>query len=492
MKNLLRIIAITVALGSIATAQKYIGSPAQDLFDQASFFFETQYFGPSTINIQELIAKYQIKVDEACAEQKEKCTYEKIEPLLAQMFADFEDNHTYYLSAANVAAENANRSGTQTSPTPRVGITLGAFCETPTGNCTTDDKGNLTSKLIGDRFIANVVKDGPADKAGIKYGDRWIGYNGTLFSSFDGNLENLNKSYAEFTTKVRASETIKMMIIRGIDRQKIEISLKGAIINTSEQPGLEMRADGIAVITMKDFQINGVAQKLHELVREATAKNAKGIIYNERGNGGGSVLETIASVGAFIETPDLMRWTPRYNPNRNTIEWGYNAGKVFARNLQQVELLSLNISNPVLYKGPLAVLVDSGCASGCEYFASYIQKAKRAPVIGSPTLGIGNTNTARFGLANGGAAGMPTIQAVWAAGGNLPAQVKPDVLTENFEFKLFNTGRDEPLEKALESLGIKPTLTVSSQPLVISAGSVLQKTVWTINQLTSLRQNSAY
>ncbi len=492
MKNLVRIIAIAAALGSVASAQKYIGSPAQDLFDQAAFFLETQYFGPSTINVQEIIAKYQAKVDEACSELKEKCGYDKVEPLLVQLFDDFKDDHTYYLTAANVAQENANRGGAATSPTPRIGIGLRNFCETPTGECSTDDKGNLTSKFIGDRFVSSVVKDAPADKAGIKYGDRWIGYNDVVFASFDGNLENINKSYADFTTKVRAGETIKMILLRGLNRTRIELPIKGELINTSEQPGLEIRPDGIAMITMKDFQINGVAQKLHELVREAVARGAKGIIYNERSNGGGSVLETIASVGAFIETPDLMQWTPRYNPARNTIEWGYNAGRVFARNLQKVELISLSIINPVVYKGPLAVLVDGGCASGCEYFASYIQKAKRAQVFGSPTVGIGNTNTARFGLANGGAAGMPTIQAVWSTGGNLPAQVKPDVLTENFEYKFFNTGRDEPLEKALESLGVKPAVAVSSQPIAQNFNFIPQTTVWTASQVSHLAQNNSY
>jgi hypothetical protein len=83
---------------------------------------------------------------------------------------------------------------------------------------------------------------------------------------------------------------------------------------------------------------------------------------------------------------------------------------------------------------------------------------------------------------------MPTYQAVWADGsGGLPAKVKPDVLTENFEFKLFNTGRDEPLEKALESLGVKPTLAVSSQPL---STFVPQKTGWKMDQLTSIQQNN--
>jgi carboxyl-terminal processing protease len=459
VKHIVFALSAALMVSSAASAQKFIGSPAQDLFDQASFFIETQYFGPSKKDMVKLIAGYQAKVDEACAELKEKCGFDKVEEILEEMFSEIgsEDPHTYYLSAQAVQQENANRSGQQTSPTPRVGIAFRGFCETPTGQCTFDDAGNLTSKIITDRMVANVVNGGPADKAGIKYGDRWIGYDNVLFSSAT-NAEELNKLVQAFTTKVRASEQIIMKIVRGPQRQQLDLPLKGEIINLSEQPSLEIRPDGVGIITLKDYQIRGVAQKLHDLLKEAVAKNVKGIIYNERSNGGGSVLETIASAAAFVEKPDLMQWVTRYNPEKNLTEWGYDAGRVFARNAQGVALGGLTINAPVIYKGPLAVLVDSGCASGCEYFASYIQKAKRAPVIGSPTVGIGNTNTARFSLVNGGAAAMPTIKAVWAADkSDLPAQVKPDVLVADFEFKLFNTGRDEVLEKALEAVGVKST-----------------------------------
>jgi hypothetical protein len=43
------------------------------------------------------------------------------------------------------------------------------------------------------------------------------------------------------------------------------------------------------------------------------------------------------------------------------------------------------------------------------------------------------------------------------------ARVTPDIVTPNFEFEFFQTGRDVPLEKALESMGVKPALAVSSQ-----------------------------
>ena len=47
-------LAATLAFPCAAGAQKFIGSPAQDLYDQASFYLDTQYFGPSKISIAEL------------------------------------------------------------------------------------------------------------------------------------------------------------------------------------------------------------------------------------------------------------------------------------------------------------------------------------------------------------------------------------------------------------------------------------------------------
>ncbi len=454
------VIAITAALAfsSMAGAQKYIGSPAQDLFDQASFFLETQYFGPSKISIPELIAKYQIKVGEACAELKEQCGYDKVEPLLVQMFREFQDRHAYYLSAAAVAEENANSAGQATSPVPRVGFSNRTFCETADGVCTTDDKGNLTSKVNGDRLVTNVIKDSPADKAGIKYGDRWVGFNGNTFASLNGDVTELNKFSADFTTKIRAGETIVMQMLRGADKQKIDITVKGAIISTSEVPQLELRPDGVGLLRVPDYLIAGIGQRIHDLIREANGKGLKSIIFNQRGNGGGSALERWFTTGALIKAPDAMRRTPRYNADKNTVEEGFSNGAFYQRFVARPEVgNSFAVKTPVLFEGSLAVLVDDGCASACEYISSSFQRAKRGLVIGEPTVGIGNTNTARFPLANGGAAGMPTLRTFWTDGVSLPAQVKPDFTATNFE--LFKTGIDAGMNKALESVGAKTLLS---------------------------------
>jgi carboxyl-terminal processing protease len=452
MKKFVLALTATLAASSLAGAQKFIGSPGQDLYDQASFFLDTQYFGPSSLNMADHIAKYQARVDEACTPQGLQCGTDKVEPLLDVMFAEIDDPHAYYLSAAAVAQENANRAGTATSPTPRVGFTSQTFCETPTGSCTFDAAGALTSKLTGDRLVTGVVKNAPADKIGLRYGDRWIGYNGLMFSSVASDLAAYNRFQAEFGVKIRAGETVTMNILRGGDKQKLDIAVKGEIINTSEVPTLELRSDGIGILRVPDYLIGGIGQRIHDLIRDAQTKGLKGVIFNQRGNGGGSALERWFATGAFIKAPDPMRRVPRYNADKNTVEEGFEKGMYYQRLVARPEINATRaVTNPVLFEGPFAALVDTGCASACEYISSSFQRSKRGLVIGEETVGIGNTNTARFPLANGGAAAMPTLRAFWADATPLPSAITPDFKATAFD--VFKTGVDAGLNRALQSVG---------------------------------------
>jgi carboxyl-terminal processing protease len=456
--------AVFVLGALMATSSLAFASPAQDLFDQATFYLETQYFGPNPVNMKEHTAKYQPLLDKACSDDKDNCAYEKAEPVIAQMEDDLNDPHAYYLTAAAVAEENSSIGGGGTSPVPRIGITSRGFCDTPTGVCARDDQGNLTSKQIFDRLIANVVPGSPAEAAGLKIGDRWVGFNDVLFSSAP-DAKTASDQQAAFTKLVRALQPVTMKIVRGPERQKLDIVVTGAIIKTADFPTLSVRSDGIGILTIRTWFLEGQAAKVHALVNEAINKNVKAIVIEQRDNGGGLGAESLKSVGAFVETPAAIRRVPRYNAEQRTTEERYSNGKYTVSNLQGVELGSQKLDNPALFKGPIAMLVNNGCASACEYFASGLQKTKRGPIIGEETLGIGNTNTARFGLINGGSAAFPTVRAFWADGTPLPSSVKPDIETPNAEFNLFNTGVDQLLQKSLEYFGAKASATVSSYDL---------------------------
>ena len=500
MKRLLFAIATAFVCSSLAGAQKYIGSPAQDLFDQASFFLDTQYFGPSKISMADLISKYQAKVDTACATTQLQCTFETIEPILEEMFDEIQDPHAYYQPAANVRAEQQQAGGSVTTPSARLGFSHAGFAEfqkqiVPIGGFSAGlldliNKGEA-KLLSNDRMVINVISGSPAEKAGFRYGDRWIGYNGILFSSFT-TLPEYTAFLAGLTPKVQAREKITMNFVRGANKIPVNIEITGDIINAAPFPTMSIDDSGVAMLRISDYLVQGIGQKVHDLVTQAVGKNVKAIIVNMRGNGGGFGSERLIAMGAFINKPEPMRRVPRYNPERNTTEesWLNEAGAYVLKNAQGVELNRLTIRNPVLYKGPMAVLVDDGCASACEYFSSGIQRAKRGPVLGTLTVGIGDTNSARFPLANGGAAAMPTVRAFWTDGTPLPSTITPDISTPTAVYDLFTTGRDAGVDKALENLGVK--LAANSSNNTTLSVPVHQFPTWGAYEAMQFRQPATY
>jgi carboxyl-terminal processing protease len=423
-------------------------SPAQNLFDQASFYLEFQYFGPSTANLKSLIQKYQTELEAACATTKDTCAYEIAEPILKTMFESLEDGHAYYFPAQELQRYTQVRAtGESLTPKPALGLSSLEF---------RDDADVLQSP---DRLVIEVTAGSPAEKIGLQFGDRWIGYNGVLFSSF-GDEKTPDGKHAqflkEFSKRVQALEQVTMEIVRGKTRERLSLSVRGEIFNSARFPSLRMLEGNVALIRHPDFSPLGNGGRFHGLVREAKARNARAVILDMRRNGGGSALELWGVAGALISAPEPVRSVLRYNTDRDTTVSGWDTARtsVYVQDALGRKQSEQRIEGPALWDGALSVLVDDGCASACEYLASLIQRARRANVIGTPTAGVGNTNTRRFELVNGAAASMPTVRSVWLDGSPLPATVTPDILVANDLKDIFETGRDAMLERALETLGM--------------------------------------
>ncbi|MCX7783610.1 MAG: S41 family peptidase [Meiothermus sp.] len=415
---------LALVLGSLSLA-----SPAQDLFDQASFYVEFYYNGPASQNLKELTIRYQSELDRACAPQKDTCSYDQAVPIIQRMIGELDDNHTYYLSPEALRGSRESRQGNAPSRTLRIGVT------------------HLPIPGSRDRLVVDVVEGGPADEAGLTYGDRIIAINGRPLSEQPDD----NQAAQFLVQAVQSGRPVVLTILRGPQRQRLEITLTGREINLARFPSLKIRPDGVAVLKIPDFDAQGqVGRRVHELVREAQQKNARALILELRGNSGGLLNEMIYSAAAFLDEP-FVALVDRYQTERT--EFRIRDGRFIVTRNGQSE--NANLPNLARWRGPLVVLIDENTASGGEYLASAIQKAKLAPLVGVATLGIGNTTTRPLNLINGGALSISYNRAFFADGTAYPAKATPDFVVENSLEQLANNGRDLPLEKALEALGIK-------------------------------------
>jgi carboxyl-terminal processing protease len=145
-------------------------------------------------------------------------------------------------------------------------------------------------------------------------------------------------------------------------------TFKRETITQEPVPFYGLREDGIGYIYLESFTDKAGAQ-VRSALQNLLEKEAKGIILDLRGNGGGLLMEAVKIVSLFVEGRDTLVTTRTRN---GVIQDVYKAnGKPIAANL------------------PLAVLVDENSASASEIVAGSLQDLDRAVILGEPSFGKG-------------------------------------------------------------------------------------------------------
>lgn len=127
------------------------------------------------------------------------------------------------------------------------------------------------------------------------------------------------------------------------------------------------RVQGLAVayIALEDFGPD-TDTETRKAVKAAVDAHADGLVLDLRNNPGGSVDMCLEVAGLFLGEEPLA--SVRGRPGR---------------------AMTLVASNPQLYKGPMAVLVNEGTASAAELLAAALQDHRRATLVGARTFGKG-------------------------------------------------------------------------------------------------------
>ncbi len=228
-----------------------------------------------------------------------------------------------------------------------------------------DLKGNF--KGIGVEFqqfndtvnVINVIKDGPADKAGVKIGDMIIKVNDTL---------NLVKKDADQIRKaLRGPEDSKVSVtvLRGAEKKKLTIS-RGTI------PLPSLDASYIIAPKTGYIHLEKFSETTYEEFMSALEKLQKQgidkLILDIRGNGGGLLNEAVDIADEFLDDDKLIVYTQ-----------GLHAKKTEYRAKR----------DGLFEKGKLVLLVDETSASASEVLAGALQDWDRATIIGRKTFGKG-------------------------------------------------------------------------------------------------------
>ena len=217
----------------------------------------------------------------------------------------------------------------------------------------------------------------PAEKAGIKAGDKVLKING----------EDTSKTtLTEAVLKIRGPEgtTVNLLILHQGESDPVEIKIIRGEIRL-ESVSTEMRGD-IAYIKVNEF-LKSTGGDLRAALADVIKKGATGIVLDLRNNPGGLLDAAIDVASQFLARGIVVDVV--YSEGKDIPVFVKQGG--IATNLQ------------------LVVLVNGGSASASEIVAGALQDYGRAKLIGSKTFGKGSVQQIR-NLKDGSAVHVTTAR----------------------------------------------------------------------------------
>jgi len=211
-------------------------------------------------------------------------------------------------------------------------------------------------------IIAEPYKGSPADRAGLKIGDRIVAIDGE-------SAEGMTTSDVSARLKGEPNTTVKIAVEKlvGGSREEVKIRRERIVIPSISYSGYV--ADGIGYIRHADFTDTCYDDMRAAILALQESGDLRALILDYRNNGGGVMQSAIKVLSLFV---------PK---GTKVLE---NRG----RNASSVETFRTEYE-PLLPDTPLAVLVNGNSASAAEIVSGAIQDLDRGVLIGQRSFGKG-------------------------------------------------------------------------------------------------------
>src|SRR5437868_8875464 len=249
--------------------------------------------------------------------------------------------HTYYLDPTR--AKNFNQPQ---PPVSGIGVTI--------------------NKPAADQPIEviNVIAGTPADKAGVRIGDKIVTVDGT-------DVTNLQTE--EVANKVRGAEgtPVTIGIVRGA--QNLSLTMNRARFSVPLETDGIIQDTSIGRIVIPQL-VGSVADDVSNAGRRLNASGASALLLDLRGDPGGDLSAAVDIASIFVRQGTLVYQTGR-DGNRTPLD----VNRRFYIDSQK----------------PLVVLVNKNSASGAEIIAAGIRANGAGLVMGTQTAGCVGTGQPR-------------------------------------------------------------------------------------------------
>ncbi len=212
-------------------------------------------------------------------------------------------------------------------------------------------------------MVINTINGGPAEKAGVKNGDKIIKIEDSSIAGKKITSEKIfNKLRGESNTKV------KITVLRNPNHQLKDITICRGEVDVKSVDAAFMVNDEVGYIKINSFGQKTYIEFMENLDRMLNKEGMKKLIIDLRDNGGGYLDAATSILDELIDENKTLVYTKGRARSRHD----YKCTK-----------------DGMFEHGKIALLVDEGSASASEIVAGALQDWDRASIIGRRTFGKG-------------------------------------------------------------------------------------------------------
>lgn len=211
-------------------------------------------------------------------------------------------------------------------------------------------------------YVQSVLPDTPAEKAGVRYGDRFVEVDGKDAREWTS---------AEVSKNVRGERgtTVKVKIERASSQAPVNFDIVRGGVPLPSIRNYFMLPNSVGYVGLTGGFQETTSEELEIALKQLQSQGMKSLILDVRGNPGGLLPQAVDVVGKFVPS-------------------GKAVVSVKGRSRYATEH-KLNTRGG--YKGdfPLVVLINGGSASASEIVAGAVQDYGRGLIVGTESFGKG-------------------------------------------------------------------------------------------------------
>ena len=202
--------------------------------------------------------------------------------------------------------------------------------------------------------ITQVEEEGPAQKAGVRAGDRLVAVDGT-------DIRGMALSEVGKLLKGEEGTSVALTVVR--DQQTLELSVERGRLKSVVTTG-QLLPEGVGLITIANFD-DRCAEETVKVIEQLRQQGATALVFDVRNNPGGYKRELVELLDYLLPEGPLFRMVDYRGKER------------------------VDTSDADCLKMPMAVIMNLESYSASEFFAAALSEYDAAVTVGEKTFGKG-------------------------------------------------------------------------------------------------------